>query len=314
VRRTSVRAVEVTFAAFVLAAAVALAAGPATGAPLVTVRDGMLTTQIVAVPLADLKAELESVAAVDIRIASTEVAQHPVSASLAGEGIVKALEHMLRDFNFVQFTDTRSGRSVYLVTSLADPRAARTAALPEPGVAPALLAATAPGAANAASDQRLSTPRAMASASGSTPPRSLDQVNPIAPPTFDAYADQRIVEREMARVREDTLARAHSVLGNPANGPELQRQALNELVGLGDPRSLPTLMQLVNDNRVLDVPQAAEAVAQAAWRYAAQQQFANADANRLLQTIADSAQPQLRAVGEAALLDAQNFLAKNPSR
>ena len=100
-------------------------------------RDGKLTARVAAVPLADLKRELEAVAPVDIRMATDEVAQFTVTANLAAEAVPQALDYMLREFNFVQFMDTKSGRSVYLVTSLADPNAPRTAA---PRDAPALAA------------------------------------------------------------------------------------------------------------------------------------------------------------------------------
>lgn len=290
-------------------------AGAVGAAPLVAVRDGKLTARISAVPLADLKRELEAVAPVDIRIATAEIGQHPVSANIAGEPVTQALNDVLRDFNFAQFTDPRSGREVYLVTSLADPNALKAARAPAPvaAVAPAGTGTGAAAAAGSAATQANAGKGGAATAARAATPRSLDEVRPVAPPKFDAYADQSIINSEMARVRQETLDRANSVLGNnSAYGPEVQRQALNEVVGLGDPRSLGVLQRLVSDPTLANDPKAAEVVAQAVWQYAAQQQFGNADANRLLQTMADSAQPQIRSIGEAAVRDSRNYLAKNP--
>jgi hypothetical protein len=259
-------------------------------------------------------------------MATKEVAEHPVTATVAGEGVAPALDYMLRDFNFVQFVDTRSGRSVYLVTSLADPNAPRTAVRAQtPAVAPApamTQAIAAPETGKAAIDESVNPAKSRPAAPGRaiaeagaprpTQPRSLDELTPIAPAAWEAYGDQATADAEMARVRQQTLDRANAVLGNPAYGPELQRQALNDIAGIGDPRSVQTLQSLINDSRVADSPAAAETVAQAAWRYAAQQQFTNAQANQLLQSMANSTQPQIRSVGEAAVRDSQNYLARNP--
>jgi hypothetical protein len=227
----------------------------------------------------------------------------------------------------VQFTDTRTGRAVYLVTSLADPDARAPARPVAPAAAPVLppvaKAVVAPQPEQVATNESLkgknvgpvAPSRAVVTAgasAASTQPRSLDELQPITPATYDAYADQSIIDAETARVRQATVDRANSVLSNPASGPELQRQALNELVGIGDPSALATLRQLISDNRVLDSSMAADVVGQAAWRYAAQQQFSNADANRLLQTMANSTQPQIQAIGQAAVRDSQIYLAKNP--
>src|SRR5262245_47044051 len=100
--------------ALALAAGV-LATSPLAAASLVAVTNGKVTARVEGVPLADLKSELEAVAPVDIRIAGPELAQHPVSANVSGEALAQALDRMLRDFNFVQFVDTRTGKSVYLV-------------------------------------------------------------------------------------------------------------------------------------------------------------------------------------------------------
>lgn len=314
------RSIRKTWLALALGLGV-LACGPAMGAPLVALDNGKVTARIAGVPLANLKSEVEAVMPVEIRIAGPEVANHPVTANVSSEGVAQALDQMLRDFNFVQFVDSRSGRAVYLVTSLADPNAPRTA----PPVVASSPARTEPASASvqvakADSDTIAAgktapvgpAGRAVAMSSGSSKdPRSLDELKPITPATYDAYAEQSIIDAETARVRQERLDRATSVLGNPAMNPELQRQALNELASIGDPKSTQMLERLINDNRVLDSPVAAEVVAQTAWRYAAQQQFANADANRLLQTMAQSTQPQMRYVGEAALRDSQQYLAKN---
>jgi hypothetical protein len=291
----------------------------------VEVRDGKITAHVDNVPFAQLRDVLQNAALVDVRVTDAALDAFAVTVNVPAQPLDAGMARVLADFNFARFVDPKTGRTTYLVSSLSNdrqmtqPPVAPAARAPSPAVT--LPVATSSSVSNGVNDgvppgkdrrpapivQRVDPKAAAASAAL---PRSLDDLQPIKPLNYEMYASPEEVAPEVQRFQKEQVDRALAVLASPDYSIDLQRQALNDLVGSQDPRAQQALRATLADPRLADNPYLAEMAANAAWRNAANLQFGNAAANQLLQTLAQSPQPQFNTVGQAAVRDMNNYLAK----
>lgn len=272
--------------------------------------------------LEDLKRQLEqSPLKVELRIAAPDLLDYRVTARVTDRSPEEAVQRILAAFNYTMFEDPTSGRQVYLITSLGNPNA--PVVVRKPDSAEVRAAQAGPLASGAATNPagtvaksgafpegrgptRVPPPQMApkAAAQAASDVRSLDDVRPVDPVAIpEPYAPQDTIDAEVNRRNAELAARAREVLASGSYSPTVQQQALNELITVDQAAALSFLQRAIDDSRVADNPTTAAAVAQAAWRLAAQQQFANADTNRLLQSLANSTHPQFQSVGQAALRD-----------
>lgn len=271
------------------------------GDAIVEMRDGRLTARISQMSLGELKRRIEQLARVSIRISQPELAAYRISGNVERQSLSTGVAHLLQSFNYTQFRDDNSGIVTFVVSSVADqnaavaPRAGGDARESKPVLLPVAITAK-------AGDRVFGSPR------------GVDDVKRIKPMEVPApYMEQSQIRQEELRVQEEKLLRARTILGTGQYSLEMQQQALKDVVGVDDPRTLQSLGQVLQDSRVTGNPLVAQAVAEAVWRHAAYLGFANAEANGMLQTLARSEQPQYRGIGQQALRDLENYRAKDPT-
>ena len=243
------------------------------------------------VTLMEAAREIAAKAPIDIRIQDPALETTKLGIEFKAPNAKEAMAQVLHGYNYSQFDDPKTGRQVYLVSSLA------TEVKPVPAERQAI-AAAAPPAAQVSG----------ATSSGSRGVRSIDEFRPVQPATVKSREQtQAEIEADYKREREEKLARAIDALKSKDASATVQQQALAELASSGDPRAPAALKDAWA--QVQGIPAAGPQVAQSVWRNAAQQQFANNEANALLLSLASSQNPAVREVALAGKADMERFRA-----
>ena len=241
------------------------------------------------VTLKDAAREITAKAPVDIRIQDATLETVKLGVAFEGADAKQGMAFVLRDFNYSQFDDPKTGRRVYLVTSLA------TEVKPTPE-AHTTVAAAAP------------KPAMTTSASPSKVVKSLDEFRPIEPARITSRGQsQAEIDADFKRESEEKLLRAIDALKSPEVDGTAQAQALVELSASGDPRATEVLKEVWT--QVQGMPIVAAQVARSTWQLAWQMQFANADANALLVSMSSSTDPVVREMAQAGAQDMQRYRA-----
>jgi hypothetical protein len=240
------------------------------------------------VTLKEAAAEIAAKSPIDIRIQDAALESVKLGMAFNADNAKDAMALVLKDFNFATLDDNKTGRRVYLVTSLA--KEAKPVAPP-----PSNVAAAAPAAQPAGNTR---TARA----------RSLEELRPVQPAQVRSREQsQAEIEADYRREREEKLARAIDALKAKDASGAVQQQALAELASSNDPRATAALKDAWT--QVQNNPTVNAQVAQSVWRNAAQQQFANNDANALLLSMASSTSPAVQDVARAAKADMERYKA-----
>jgi hypothetical protein len=244
--------------------------------------------------LKDVAAALAAKAPVEVRIQDPELEVAKVGVAFQGADLKQGMAFVLGAFNYSEFDDPKSGKRVYLVTSLT--REVKPA--PETRT---VVATVQPKAVAATSSN--------GSGKGVT---SIDEFRKVAPATITSREQsQAEIEAEYKREREEKLLRAMDALKSKDVNGTVQMQALADLSASGDPRATAVLKEAWTQTQ--GMPNAAPQVARSAWQHAAQLQFANGDANALLLSMTASNIPAVREVAQAGKVDMERYrAAQNP--
>ena len=239
----------------------------------------------------DVAKAIESKAPVDIRIQDPALESIPMGMAFDAPDTQQAMRQVLGNFNYSEFVDPKSGRRVYLVTSMAS-ETRRPA--PEARSTAVASAASPPAAAESARTSRA---------------ESIDDFRKVAPARIlSREQPQEEIDREVQRERDQKLLRAVDALANSNTPSTVQRDALADLARSGDPRATPALSAAWS--QVAGLPgDAAPQVARSVWQHAAQLQFADAEANALLLSLGTSANARVREVAQAARRDMERYRA-----
>lgn len=115
---------------------------------------------------------------------------------------------------------------------------------------------------------------------------------------------------EQARYDQDRAIRAAEVLKSDAS-LDLKRFAVDELVSIKNSIATQALLGAYRQAQETRDPDVAAYAAKAVWMHAAQLQFKNAQANKLIGEMTKSPYQQVRAVGRLAQHDAKSFALRN---
>lgn len=241
------------------------------------------------VTLKDAAREIAAKAPVEIRIQDAALEATKLGLAFEGADGKEAMAFVLRSYNYSQFDDPKTGRRIYLVTSLA----AEVRPAPETRVAVAAVAPP-PAAVTAGGSVRVA--------------KSLDEFRPVEPPRIKSREqNQAEIEAEFKRAREEKLVRAMDALRSKDVSATVQQQALADLATSGDPRATAVLKDAWT--QVQGHPTVSSQVARSVWQHAAQLQFANNDANALLLSLASSQNSAVREVAQAGKVDMERYRA-----
>jgi len=244
--------------------------------------------------LKEVAAVLAAKAPVEIRIQDPELEATKLGIAFEGADMKQGMAFVLSAFNYSEFDDPKSGKRVYLVTSLTrEVKPAPEARTTVAAVQPKAVAATA------------------SNGSGKVV-TSIDEFRKVAPATIKSREQtQAEIDAEYKREREEKLVRAMDALKSKDVNGTVQMQALADLSASGDPRATAVLKEAWAQTQ--GMPNAAPQVARSAWQHAAQLQFANADANALLLSMTSSNIPAVREVAQAGKVDMERYrAAQNP--
>jgi hypothetical protein len=255
---------------------------------------GRMTVRSNGVPLATLKAAIEQKTGIVIRVGQPSLGQTPVVVNTVDSVPDKAMRDVLSAFNYSQYSDPKTGKSIYLVTSLASDVVA--APTPEPPRSIPVVT----GIAAAEPHPTVVTAR------------TLDDVRVIRPAAVSLNKSQAEIDADYKREREERVSRALDVLRGQDMTAELQRQALNDLVGIDDPRATAMLGEALRAP-VPDARKAAvyEYVARAVYDHAAKLNFESGAANQLLSQLAVSGNPAMKQIGETGMREMQANRSQN---
>jgi hypothetical protein len=241
------------------------------------------------VTLKEAAREIAAKAPVEIRIQDPELEATKLGIAFEGADGKQAMAFVLHSYNYSQFDDAKTGRSVYLVTSLA------TEVKPTPEARTAMAVVTPKQAA------------AVSTGSGRVA-KSIDEFRTVEPPRFKSREQsQEGIEAEYRRAREETLLRAVDALKSKDVNSSVQQQALADLAASGDPRATAVLMDAWT--KVQGQSAASPYVARSVWQNAAQLQFANNEANALLLSLASSQNSAVRDIAQAGKVDMERYRA-----
>lgn len=247
------------------------------------------------VMLKDAVRELAAKAPVDIRIQDVALETSKLGIAFKDADPKQGMAFVLGGFNYSEFDDPKTGRRVYLVTSLA------TEVKPTPE-ARTVVATAAP--------KQATTP---SPATSGKVAKSLNEFRAVEPAQIKSREQsQAEIDADYKREHEEKLLRAVDALrSKDATGP-VQVQALADVSASTDPRATAVLKEAWT--QVQGMPNVAPQVARSAWQHAAQMQFANADANALLVSMTSSTIPGVRDVAQAATLDMERYRAAQKPR
>ena len=246
------------------------------------------------VTLKDAAREIAAKAPVEIRLQDASLGATKLGLAFQGADGKEAMAIVLRNYNYSQFDDAKTGRRIYLVTSLA------TEVKPAPETRTAV-AAVAPqqGAVAASGSGRVA--------------KSIDEFRMVEPPRIKSREqNQAEIEAEFKRAREEKLLRAMDALRSKEVNAAVQQQALADLATSGDPRATAVLKDAWA--QVQGQPAVSPHVARSVWQHAAQLQFANSDANALLLSLATSQNAAVKDVARAGKVDMERYRAAQNQR
>jgi hypothetical protein len=247
------------------------------------------------VSLKDVAALIGSKAPMEIRIQDASLESAKLGMAFDGMEAKQAIAYVLSRFNYSEFDDARTGKRVYLVTSLTK----EVKPVPE---ARTNIAAVQPKAVAATSGGATSTIK------------SIDDFRAVEPPRIRSRdtQTQAEIDAEYKREREEKLLRAMDALKSRDANAAVQVQALADLATSNDARATGVLKDAWA--QVQGRPDAAPQVARSVWQHAAQMQFADAEANALLMSMASSNNPGVREVAQAGKVDMERYRAAQKPR
>jgi len=242
-------------------------------------------------PFTEVAKLVEAKVPVEIRIQDATLGAVTMNIGFEAQDTDKAMQLLLGGFNYSKFADPKSGRNVYLVTSLTSETKRPAAEMARAAAAP------------------VAAPSAAVGGTQSSRPEHIEDFRKVAPARIlSREQPQEEIDRDVQRERDEKLMRAVDALASADTTSVVQRDAMADLARSGDSRATPALRAAMS--QVAGLPgDAAPQVARSVWQHAAQLQFADADANALLLSLGSSANARVREVGQAARRDMDRYRA-----
>jgi hypothetical protein len=250
--------------------------------------NGLIDARIDNAPLGEVLRDLALKTGMQIHIADPVITNWPVLASVKGIPLAEGVKRILESFSYVLYS-AANGPVVIVLSTRPDPA--------KGGVK------TTAAALNPVS---LAQPHHAISAEA---PKSLDEFQPIAvgDTFFGADGKQELDQEDrLAAVQEYNealLKRALDVL--KSDYKHLQAEAINQLVGMDDPRVAQLLVETASTG--LDAKSRAQAV-ETLWRHVGYLRFADATSVDALKQLAEDSDANVSTIARRALQDMQQYL------
>jgi hypothetical protein len=250
-------------------------------------KNGLLDARIDNAPLGKVLHELARKTGMQIHIADPVIVNWPVSTSLKGISLAEGTKRILEGFSYVLYPAVNVPVIIVLSTQ-PDPAKTTTAALKPVSLAQPH---------HAISEEA---------------PKSLDEFQPIAvgDAFFEADGKQELSQADQLAVvqeyNEALLKRALDVL--KSDYKHLQAEAINQLVGMDDPRVTQVLVEAASTG--LEAKSRAQAV-EALWRHAAYLRFTDATSVTAIKQLAEDSDANVSKVAHHALQDMQQYLQRD---
>lgn len=248
-------------------------------------KNGLLDARIDNAPLGKVLHEIARKTGMQIHIADPVIANWPVLASVKGLRLVEGVKRILESFSYVLYP-AANVPVVIVLSTRPDPAKVAMAAALKP--------------------VSLAQPHHAISAEA---PKSLDEFQPIAvgDTFFGADGKQELDQEDrLAAVQEYNealLKRALDVL--KSDYKHLQAEAINQLVGMDDPRVTQLLVEAASTD--LDAKSRAQTV-ETLWRHVGYLRFADATSVDALKQLAEDSDANVSTIARRALQDMQQYL------
>jgi hypothetical protein len=249
--------------------------------------NGLIDARIDNAPLGEVLRELALKIGMQIHIADPVIANWPVLVSVKGIPLAEGVKRILESFSYVLYS--AANVPVIIVLSTRPDPAKTTAAALKP--------------------VSLAQPHHAISEEA---PKSLDEFQPIAVGNafFGADGKQELSQADQLAVvqeyNEALLKRALDVL--KSDYKHLQVEAINQLVGMDDPRVTQVLVEAASTGP--DAKSRAQAV-EALWRHAAYLRFTDATLATAIKQLAEDSDANVSKVAHHALQDMQQYLQRD---
>ncbi len=251
-------------------------------------KNGLLDARIDNAPLGKVLHELARKTGIQIHIADPVIANWPVLASVKGIPLAEGIKQILESFSYVLYPAANVPVVMVLSTR------------PDPAKVGVKTTAAALKPVSLAQPPHAISEEA---------PKSLDEFQPIAvgDAFFGADGKQELSQEERLAVvqeyNEALLKRALDVL--KSDYKHLQAEAINQLVGMDDPRIPQVLVEAASTG--LDAKSRAQAV-EALWRHVGHLRFTDATSVDALKQLAEDSDANVSTIARRALQDMQQYL------
>lgn len=252
---------------------------------------GLIDARIDNAPLREVLRELALKTGMQIHIADPVIANWPVLASVKGIPLAEGVKRILESFSYVLYRAANVPVVIVLSTR------------PDPAKVDVKTTAAALKPVSLAQPHH---------AISEETPKSLDEFQPIAvgDAFFGADGEQELGQEDRLAVvqeyNEALLKRALDAL--KSDYKHLQAEAINQLVGMDDPRVTQVLVEAASTG--LDAKSRAQAV-EALWRHAAYLRFADATLVTAIKQLAEDSDANVSKVAHHALQDMQQYLQRD---
>lgn len=254
-------------------------------------KNGLLDAHIDNAPLGKVLHELARKTGMQIHIADPVIANWPVLASVKGIRLVEGVKRILESFSYVLYPAANVPVVIVLSTR------------PDPAKVGVKTTAA------ALKPVSLAEPHHAISAEA---PKSLDEFQPITvgDAFFGADGKQELDQEDrLAAVQEYNEALLKRALDvSKSDYKHLQAEAINQLVGMDDPRVTQLLVEAASTG--LDAKSRAQAV-ETLWRHVGYLRFADATSVDTLKQLAEDSDVNVSTIARRALQDMQQYLQRD---